>query len=304
MRIVAGSARPGRFSSRNASWNGRHAGLVDVEPLRQRARRPRGWRRGTHRARRASLASIAIPRSIRSAATPASRSSSSAVSRRRVRADRIASRCARDPGAVLTDERRERGLRPRRRRRARRARPSRAPRPSIVRGHRLFDLGASGSSACAADGTRRRRAPSRPRRRGRSRTRGCRRSGGPRPGRPSPRHRRRAGRAAGRTAARSAPRALAGTRRRGRAASASGSAIVDEEDRDRARARRDLPIEPVAGTGRSSTCSSSPPESGTDCADRRSCRPSGTSSAARADSLPDARVRLPSLAVRPRLPSG
>ena len=78
-----GSARPGRFSRMKASWKARQSGA-----LRSRgasgARAPRrDSPRGRHRGRPHPGPSTAIPRSIRSAATPARyRSSSSAVSRR------------------------------------------------------------------------------------------------------------------------------------------------------------------------------------------------------------------------------
>ena len=195
----------------NASWNGRQLGVVDLEPAYQSAPRPRGWRPGTRRARsrprRAarSRARSDRPRSRRAAAAP--RPS------RAVMPGRAPSFTARalDPLAVVRYQREQGALA---------ASPSasspsasiRSSTPSIACRLRPLDLGGRNPpraehatfavddhpvggdpvAGCVL--------------------RACRRSGGPRPARPSPPRARRAGRGAGRTAARSEPRAAPGTR--------------------------------------------------------------------------------------------
>ena len=108
----------------------------------------------------------------------------------------------------------------------------------------------------------RREAPSRPRSRGRSRTRGYPRSGGPTPGRPSRRRARRADRDAGRRGRRSRPRARAGRRTRDRAGRSTGLRLLTRNtDTERVPGGISPSSSPLA-TARDSTCSSSPPDSG------------------------------------------
>ena len=171
--------------------------------------------------------------------------------------------------------------RPRRHRRAPRAPPSRARRPARPRSPSSRPR-RSGSTPCGADGMRRPRSPSRPRRHGRSRTRACRRSGDRPPARPTPRPARRAGPAAARRGGRFAPRARAGRRRRGRAPPVGRRrAVVHEEDRDRARPLREVPArDPRAEISRSTTWSWRPPESGTSCTTGSVAPVSGTATVA------------------------
>ena len=80
-----GSARPGTFSRMKASWKARQRGGPSAKRSGKRCRRARATARfATRNASRAAAsdASMAIPRSIRSAATPARRKSSAAVSGR------------------------------------------------------------------------------------------------------------------------------------------------------------------------------------------------------------------------------
>ena len=157
-----------------------------------------------------------MPRSIRSAATPARRRSSSAVSRRLPLKRRDDRSPRLDPCAVLIHERPKRCLG----RGAIGERPERLHRQLDARhvhGRRLLHLGARDPRGAEQLGTRRPRPPIRPRRRGRWRTRACRRSGDRRPARPTPPPARRAGPAAAQRDGRCAPRSRAGRRRRGRA---------------------------------------------------------------------------------------
>ena len=231
---------PGRFSRMNASWNGRHVGRRDPQPA-ARARR--------HRA-------VGHPESVKRIRGPRE------APRCRARSDQ---RRSREPeqllGRLASAAGEGRGSHPVRRRSSPGScldkRQERTPRRVAIvevaeRAHRelhvidravtVFSTWASESTGCEAHGTRPREVPSRPRFRGRWRTRGYPRSEGPRPARPNRRHTRRADQDAGRRAARSRPRARAERRSRDRAGRASGCAAVDQEHRDRAGPRRDRPL--------------------------------------------------------------